>query len=176
MITDYDADLTTLVASAIKAITAGIAPHADKREQAEYTRNVPIWLRNRNGLPADEVASILAVEAPELGIETEDDLYQALNAGQWQRRNTHAASYRPAQPEGRKLAKAESKGFDPVAAANAVTQFALALQEIDSAALDQLRAAWKAAYPVSGHKALARYLVTGDLEAACSKLAKMAVN
>jgi hypothetical protein len=176
MITDYDADLTTLVASAIKSVTVGIAPHQGGRETDEYTRNVPIWLRNRNGLPADEVASILAVEAPELGIESEDDLYQALNAGQWQRRNTHAASYRPAQLEGRKLAKAESKGFDPIAAANAVTQFALALQEIDSAVLDQLRAAWKAAYPVSGHKALARYLVTGDLEAACSKLAKMAVN
>jgi hypothetical protein len=176
MLADYDMDTAAMVGRAVRRVTVGIAPHRDRAESAEYTRNIPIWLRNRNGLPADEVASILAVEAPELGIESEDDLYQALNAGQWQRRNTHAASYRPAQPEGRKLAKAESKGFDPVAAANAVTQFALALQEIDSAALDQLRAAWKAAYPVSGHKALARYLVTGDLEAACSKLAKMAVN
>lgn len=57
----------------------GIRPHQD-RTLAEEFRNVPRSLRARkgHGQPADEVASHLAELFPELGIESEDDLYQAL--------------------------------------------------------------------------------------------------
>ncbi len=57
----------------------GIASHLDRTLAEEY-RNVPRSLRARKGegQTPDEVASHLAELFPELGIETEDNLYQAL--------------------------------------------------------------------------------------------------
>ena len=68
---------------AIKAVSpSGIAPHEKRRGGSalgtEYRLDVPINLRNRRGLPPDEVAQLLAYEYPHLGIESEDDLLMAL--------------------------------------------------------------------------------------------------
>ena len=68
---------------AIKAVSpSGIAPHEKTRSGSalgtEYRLDIPINLRNRRGLPPDEVAQLLAYEYPHLGIESEDDLLKAL--------------------------------------------------------------------------------------------------
>lgn len=68
---------------AIRAVSpSGIAPHEKRRGgsalETEYRLDVPINLRNRRGLPPDEVAQLLAYEYPHLGIESEDDLLRAL--------------------------------------------------------------------------------------------------
>lgn len=79
-------DLSATLTQVIHSFTCGIAPHAGSMETEEYKRNIPIWLRNRNGIPGDELADVLHRERPELGIESEDDLHQLLAAGQDQRR------------------------------------------------------------------------------------------
>jgi hypothetical protein len=177
MIALEDQDTTSMVSAAIKRVSCGIAPHQDGRETDEYRRNVPVWLRHRNGLPADQIASILAVDAPELGIESENDLYQALNAGQWQRRNQTAGNYKPAKPEGKRpmATKAATpkaapvSGFDPEEATTAVHEFACILETLDAATVSAIRQAWKESYLRCGHKALARYLMSGDMDKATKK-------
>jgi len=60
--------------------------------------------------------------------------------------------------------------FDPVAARTAVEQFAAELKQIEQdhpAAVQAIRQSWQTHYMCCGHKALARYLLTGDLERAC---------
>lgn len=158
-----ECDLSTIVTQAVKSITCGIAPHAGKLESEEY-RSVPIWLRNRNGLPADEVAHLLSIQHPELGIETENDLLDALSEGKTQRQNAQAA---PATMQ---------QGFDPLMARKAVEDFAWSLENISPTAVEQIRQAWLSAYKLCGHKALARYLVSGDINKACKNLDKLAVN
>jgi hypothetical protein len=162
-----DMDLSAMVTQAVKGVTAGIAPHRGKAETEEYRCNVPVWLRNRNGLPADEVAAILSVERPELGIETEGDLYSMLAEGARQRRHG-TIDYR----EGADTMSTDeaAKNFE------AIEQFATALAGVDPKAVAAIRQAWKAAYSTAGHKALGRYLVSGDLALATKHLDKLTVN
>ncbi len=73
------------VRDAVKKVSRfGIAPHEKTRGgsalRTEYRLQVPLHLRNNRGLPADEVAHLIKYQFPELGIETEDDLLQALAA------------------------------------------------------------------------------------------------
>lgn len=73
------------VRGAVKKVSRfGIAPHEKTRGGSrlgtEYRLQVPIYLRNNRGLPADEVAHLIKYQYPELGIESEDDLLQALAA------------------------------------------------------------------------------------------------
>lgn len=73
------------VRDAVKNVSRfGIAPHEKTRGgsslRTEYRLQVPLYLRNNRGLPADEVAHLIKYQFPELGIETEDDLLQALAA------------------------------------------------------------------------------------------------
>ena len=59
----------------------GIAPYKKGLPGAlreEYREDVPIILRNKKGLPLDEMADILKNRYPYLGIETESDLLEAL--------------------------------------------------------------------------------------------------
>jgi len=86
-------DLSAVLTMAIHSLTCGIAPHAGSMETEEYKRNIPIWLRNKNGIPGDELADVLHRERPELGIESEDDLHQLLAAGQDQRRRQTSPEY-----------------------------------------------------------------------------------
>ena len=89
-------DWAAEVNRAIRSVGRGIAPHAGKAEGWEYRHNVPIHLRNRKGIPGDELAEILAREKPWLGIQSEDDLHQALAAGtRDRRRNPGARRKRP---------------------------------------------------------------------------------
>ncbi|MGE5619040.1 MAG: DUF6582 domain-containing protein [Sphingomonadaceae bacterium] len=81
-------DWADQVRQAVKSVSKyGIAPHAGKREGWEYRHDVPLYLKNKRGLPADEVAQLIAYEYPYLGIETEDDLLQALAEGAGRRRH-----------------------------------------------------------------------------------------
>lgn len=67
------------VKAAVRAVSPrGIAPHRDRELTYEYRHGVPLHLRNRRSLPADEVAHLLGMEYPHLGIRSEDDLIQAL--------------------------------------------------------------------------------------------------
>lgn len=86
-------DLSATLTTAIHSLTCGIAPHAGSMETEEYKRNIPIWLRNRNGIPGDKLADVLHRERPDLGIESEDDLHQLLAAGQDQRRRETSPEY-----------------------------------------------------------------------------------
>lgn len=170
-------DLASLVTAAVKSITMGIAPHAGGREREEYSRNVPVWLRHKAGLPADEVAAMLAAQRPELGIESENDLYAVLEGAQLQRRDAQPRNGgSPAKQTSSKGAVAVSTTFDATAAREAVQTFAEVLESMDETIIDQLRDAWKRASDRCGYKALGRYLVTGDLAAACRSFDRMAVN
>jgi hypothetical protein len=152
-----------MLTAAVHNITVGIAPHRGKREQAEYTMRIPVWLRNRAGLPADEVASILAVQHPELGIETENDLYRELERAQIARRDAI-----PWEIEERvnMTQPRENEAED------ALREFARVLDTLDKKAVSALRNAWKVAYLTTGHKHLGRLMVSGDLDAVISKMAK----
>ncbi len=73
------------VRDAVKKVSRyGIAPHEKTRGgsslRTEYRLQVPLYLRNNRGLPPDEVAHLIKYQFPELGIESEDDLLQALAA------------------------------------------------------------------------------------------------
>lgn len=180
MIGNYEGlDLSQLVTRAVKSVTAGIAPHREGRETEEYRCNVPVWLRNRAGLPGDEVAAILAVEHPELGITSEGDLYQMLADGQYQRA-TGANEYREENTMQDNTTATTTRGFDADDAIDALAEFTMALADIDQDALKQLQAAWQRAYLRCGHKALARALVTGSPDRSIAgiqkRAAKLAVN
>lgn len=67
------------VRKAIRQVSPnGIAPHYDRKLGWEYRHDVPSHLRSRQGMPGDEVAQLINYQFPWLGIETEDDLLQAL--------------------------------------------------------------------------------------------------
>jgi len=161
-----------MVTRAIHGITTGIAPHQGLELSEEYRCNVPIFLRNRGGLPGDEVAAILATDRPELGIESEDDLYQALAEGSRQRRDAEyeTGSAREITME----TTTEKTGFDPIEATQALQEFEFALDLMDPAIVEQFRAAWKASYLRCGHKALARLLVTGSTDKSIKGIQKRA--
>ncbi len=85
-----EGDRADQVREAVRAVSHyGIAPHSGKRENWEYRYDVPLHLKDRRGLPADEVAHLISYQYPGLGIETEDDLLQALAEG------TRARHYNP---------------------------------------------------------------------------------
>lgn len=181
MISSYEAvDLSQMATRAVKSITAGIAPHRDGRETEEYRGNVPVWLRNRAGLPGDEVAAILATDHPELGITSENDLYALLADGATARVNgtNEYVDYR--EDPTMNATATTTNGFDADDARDALAEFTMALTDIDQDALKQLQAAWQAAYLRCGHKALARALVTGDtaksLKGIQKRAAKLAAN
>lgn len=98
-------DLSAVLTTAIHSFTCGIAPHAGSMETEEYRRNIPIWLRNKNGIPGDELADVLHRERPELGVESEDDLHQLLAAGQDQRRRQACPDWE--EPEMSELSEIE---------------------------------------------------------------------
>lgn len=166
---DTTVDLTGMVTRAIHGITTGIAPHAGRMENEEYKCNVPVYLRNRGGLPGDELAAILATDRPELGIESEDDLYQALAEGSRQRRD---AEYETGSRG--EITMEKTTGFDPIEATQALQEFEFAMQLMDPAIVEQFRAAWKASYLRCGHKALARLLVTGNVDKSIKGIQKRA--
>ena len=73
---------------------------------------------------------------------------------------------RPNLDEGR----GDVDGFDPVIARRAVEDFAEHLRSIEMdhpEAIERLRVWWELAYRACGHKALGRYLLTGDVDKAC---------
>lgn len=161
---DTSSELTT----AIHSVCSGIAPHRGRREGEEYNGNVPIWLRNRNGLAADDLAAILATDRPELGIESENDLMEALSGAALRRRDG-LDYYRQEDT----MTQIATPGMDPVKAREAVQDFAQLLEELDPAVVQRIQDAWKTAYLACGHKALGRYMVTSSLATACKRFDKM---
>lgn len=67
-----------VIGRTIRERCGGIAPHRSGDLKEEYRASVPLYLRNRQGLPPDEVAAFLAEFYPQFGIECENDLYGAL--------------------------------------------------------------------------------------------------
>ena len=87
-----EGDWADAVRKAVKSVSRyGIAPHSGKQEGWEYRHDVPLYLKDRRGLPADEVAHLLSYQYPQLGIESEDDLLQALAEGTRERHYNPAA-------------------------------------------------------------------------------------
>lgn len=166
---DTTVDMSLMVTRAIHSITSGIAPHQGRALSEEYAGNVPVFLRNRGGLPGDELAAILATDRPELGIESENDLYQMLADGATQR--TNAEYYR--EEINTVSTTTTTTGFDAVEAAQAVQEFEFTLSVIDPQVLEQVRQAWQAAYLKCGHKALARTLL-GNTDKALKGIEKRA--
>jgi hypothetical protein len=154
---DYSAELTAVVHS----ISSGIAPHRGHVETEEYRRNVPIWLRSKAGIPADEMAHLISLQYPHLGIESEDDLMQELQRAAIERRDNipwteeERSSYRMTEQD--------------TSAEDALREFARVLES--NCNLGTLRAAWKAANAKVGDRVLAQAFKNG-LDAGLAKLAK----
>jgi hypothetical protein len=151
-------DHSSMLTSAIRGITVGIAPHKGGRERAEYSLRVPVWLRNSRGLPADEIADLLRAQHPELGIESEDQLYQELERATRARRDDIPWE----NEERREMTDAEM----------ALRQFATTLAGLDAKTVSKIRDAWKLAYTSTGHKHLGRLIVSGDIESVVIKMQK----
>lgn len=158
---DYSSELTR----AVHSISTGIAPHKGARETEEYRRNVPVWLRSKSGIPADEMADNLGRQYPELGIDSENELYAQLERAQLQRRDAVAIPWEESE---------RVNMTQPIenTAEDALREFARVLGNLDAKTITTLRNAWKVAYLATGHKHLGRLIVSGDVEAVVAKMQK----
>lgn len=162
-------DYSTILTQAVHSISAGIAPHKGGRETEEYRRNVPVWLRSKAGIPADEMADNLGRQYPELGIDSENELYAQLERAQLQRRDAVAIPWEESE---RVNMTQPTKSTGEELMEDALREFARVLNGLDTKTIAALRNVWKIAYLATGHKHLGRLIVSGDVEAVIGKMQK----